>query len=558
MESSLVTLIESIEYPTMKSAILEGYRAIFEGKGLVCRIIDGTRDNLVINEHMPKELANAAVLKTRQLFFDPLATPGSKPVTDPEFKRYLPLFPYCAGMMVHQFKFGTDRYMREEAEDFAARFVEYMKEHYSDSLPQIRFTADFEHLAKEITGNLKPYHPDPDSYEVIPVAPREELQQYVKKYRLDKWCIVHSDADWDRFTMPGFGRFYMIVRDDADRTFDKFGVVGIVINQYGKAVYAFDRANHVVDKESFQEIVDYHSLDRQNAQSFGAALDMLNRRDDMDVEDVFPYAKPLMHSSEYYIVGFPDKNEYCILSLAYDSASYVSDVYSEIEKLDDYDDLYVCGNDDLFSLASESVIYRAPRGFMLRYDCPGSECSDLMLVPLYRDWRDRYPVNFVSVNDKDKAMLLSPDNTIPVEEIEFHTRETVNEVNPWTHQDSVHSKPATIEGMSEGDYWEVTGGGRVYIVNRPGMKLEDAASIEDRSENGYTTLLTGTGYYSLTMPDGSSNVRYLMKDGKKVFDRGFSEIDSTGDAEYDIALKTMDGKWYEYSTRTNEIKEFQD
>ena len=549
-------LTETIGNAVFKNAIFEGYMAIFEGKGLVCRIIDGARDSLVRNEHMPKELANAAVLKTRQLFFDPLATPGSKPVTDPEFKRYLPLFPYCAEMMVHQFKFGTDRYMREDAEDFAARFTEYMKEHYRDSLPQIRFNSDFDRLAREISGNLKSYRPDPDSYGVIPVATREELQKYVGKYGLDDWCIVHSDDDWNKFTMPGFGRFYLVVRDDADRTFDRYGVVGIVVNQYGRVEYAFDRANHVVDKESLREIVEYHSLDRQKAQGFGAALDMLNRRDDMDVGEVFPYAKQLTHSAEYYIVGFPDRHEYCILARAYDSASCVSDVYDEIQKLDGYDDLYLCGNGDLFSLASESVIYRAPGGFMMRYDCPGIECSDLNLVPLYRDWHDRHPVNFVSVNDKDKSMLLSPGNSIPVEDIEFRTRNTVEEVNPWTHQASTHGKPATVDGMSDGDYWEVTAGGRVYIVNRPGMRLEEAGGIEDRSGNGYTTLLTDTGYYSLTVPEGPGKVRYLMKDGKKVFDRGFSEIDSTGETEYDIALKDMDGKWYEYSTRTGDMREY--
>ena len=531
-------LTESIGNTAFNNAIFEGYMAIFEGKGVVCRIIDGTRDNLVMNEHMPKELANAAVLKTRQLFFDPLATPGSKPVTDPEFKRYLPLFPYCAGMMVHRFKFGTDRYMREEAEDFAARFVEYMKEHYGDSLPQIRFTADFERLAKEIAGNLRPYRPDPDSYEVIPVASREELQQYVKKYRLDKWCIVHSDTDWDKFTMPGYGRFYMIVRDDADRTFDEFGVVGIVINHHGKVVYAFDRANHVVDKSSFQEIVDYHSLDRKAAQGFPAALEMLSSRPDMGVDEVFPYCRHL--NGEYYVAGFPERGEYRVLAYGDSRQSYVSDTFGDISPLGGYPGVLVADDRVLYSLATESVIYRAPDGFTLRPGMPGFNATDTRLVPLYRGWKGGRPVNFVNLDDREKKMLLDPENREEIDDVAFHGR-----------------KP-TVASMAAGEYWEVTAGGRTYAVSRPGTRLDGTAGIGVRESDGFTTLLSEDGYYSLTADTPSGKVSYLMKDGKKVYDRPFRHIDSTGDPEFDVDLETMDGKWYAFSTRTTQLKEYKD
>ena len=82
-----------IKDAALAEALNSGYRAILEGKGMVCRIIDGTRDGLVQARGMSKELANQVVLATRHLFLDPLAAPGVSPTTDPTFKKMLPLFP---------------------------------------------------------------------------------------------------------------------------------------------------------------------------------------------------------------------------------------------------------------------------------------------------------------------------------------------------------------------------------------------------------------------------------------------------------------------------------
>ena len=96
----------------------EAYEALFEGKGMVCRIIDGARDSLV-SRGIPRDTANALVIKTRQLFFDPFAAPGVNPTTDPEFKKMLPLFPKLADTMLSRFKFGTQEYDQAGAEEFA-------------------------------------------------------------------------------------------------------------------------------------------------------------------------------------------------------------------------------------------------------------------------------------------------------------------------------------------------------------------------------------------------------------------------------------------------------
>lgn len=513
--------------------------ALLEGKGMVCRIIDGARDALV-RRGMDKELANRTVLLTRKMFFDPFASPGANPVTDPEFKRMLPMFGYLVHMMVDVYLFGTPRYDREAAENFAARFVEYARTNFRDGLPNIGSLSEFERLAEEIDGNGSLFRPSAEDYTAIPVESWEELKELSGKYRLGAWCNVDSRSDWDRYSLYGSGRFYLLVRDGTDgSTVDKRAVIGIVVNQYGKVVYAFDRENDVVDKTAVQALASELGLDSPEASGFGDAIDLLNGGYG-NPEEIYPFCEEVWDS--VYIVGeFPkDRGDrYAMLCRVGDRYEYTGRTFDDYARVSGFDGLLVIDGRELYSLASGGTIFRVPGDLTIRGKATALD-REGMMIPVFRG---DTVVNCLCPDDRNPKLLLDAGNDVPVDSVEFHTKS--------------RGKSETVERMSPGDYWVVvTASGDSFIVTSAGAKLEGEPGIP-AGDSGMTTFsLSDNGYYAAKVQRtaGEPVQWFLMRNGKNVFDKPFAEIYRDSEDDYRIDLVNSDGTMYIFDPYTEKLE----
>ena len=527
------------------------YAVLFEGHGLVSNTIKRTRDSIV-SRGIPKDTANDIVLKTRQMFFDPFAAPGVKPVTDPTFKKMLPIFGHLAHMMVDTFHYGTPRYNREAAEDFAARFVEYAKENFQAGPPNLT-VPEFEELASKISNGKSKFAPERGYYDYIQVHSWEELKKLSAQYHMDSWCNVRSEEDWDRYSLYGHGKFYLLVSDDADKVYGKREVIGVTINHYGKLVYAFDRENDCVDKAALTPILDKMGLTEPFATDFSTGIDLVKAG--YDAETVFPYCKSL-HGS-LALVGFDDRTDMCILDETH--KSYISDVFTSIEEVRGSDHLYVIDDSKLFDTDQEAVIvdtWKLPGNLVLDADHGAIDEADT-LMPLRSTEIKRYGtcVNAVCITDRKNGLLLDKDNTTPFLSAEFRTSTTVTNRN-ILGDTYTKAKWPTVEDMDGNDFWVVAAKDGQYIVDVPGKKLEDYKFIPDIPGLAIT-VLSPNGYYSARESVYNGEDRYyLMKDGKKVFECPFCDVGSNSSDSYIIYMVTMDKKnGYLFDPVTGKISE---
>ena len=490
-------------HPVYEAANL-AFSALFEGKGMVCRIIDGTRDQLV-HHGMPKEQANDTVLKVRQMFFDPFAAPDRHPTTDPDFKKMLPLFPSVTMLMVDVFNYGTSRYDRERAESFAPKFVAYAREHFPDGAPRLPMSEFFD-LVKQIDAGKPAFSPNVNDYSYVQVHDWEELKE-----------------------LSGQGKFYLLYTDDAAETYGKLSVIGITVNHYGKIVYAFDRDNDCVDRDAVRQIAEHYGLNRPFAVDFSTAIDLVNHG--YSYREVYPYFNEL--DSRHAAVGFDDRDDMCILDT--DSGEYVSDTFTGISRVRNSDALLILDGTKLYDLGREEVILDADRlgGLWLK---PGAYDPDTMLFWLTADGGRL--VNAVCIDDSSLEMLLDIDNATPVVKAGF---------TPATP-----GKSPTVARMEPGDFWVVTADDGQYIVTSPGKRLADCKFVEDPAGTGINVVLSASGYYMHIEGRLGEDRRYfLMKDGRRVFDREF--IDAGREDDGSIFL-IADDEEYRFDPETGNLR----
>lgn len=530
------------------------YSVLFEGKGLVCRIIDGTRDSLV-SRGIPKDMANDIVLKTRQLFFDPFAAPGAKPATDPTFKKMLPMFGHLASMMVDTFHYGTPRYDREAAEDFAARFVEHAKANFRAGPPELP-ASEFDALANKISNGKTSFSPSRQDYECIPVRNWDELKELSGKYRLGAWCNVNSEDDWNRYSLYGHGKFYLLVSRDAETTHGSRDVIGITVNHYGKVVYAFDRENACVDKAAITALADEMGLTEPFATDFSTGIDLV--RAGYDAGQVFGYYKPLHNSVA--LVGFDDTAESCLLDES--GKRYISDTFTEIDPVKGSDSLYILDSTKLFDVERETVLLDTAKlsSSLILDPFSGTIDDDEVLMPLRSldVRRDGWFVNAVCFTDREGTLLLDKENTTPFRHARFNTS-TIDTRRNIAGDEYSRPKWATVEEMDGNDFWTVEADGGEYIVNVPGKKLEEYKFIP-HIKGGSVSVLSPNGYYSVLVRGYSEADRYyLMKDGKKVFECPFCDIGRDSKDSYVIYMVTMDKKkGYLFDPETGKLSETKD
>lgn len=521
-----MTGIFSGNHPVYEAASL-AFSALFEGKGMVCRIIDGTRDYLV-SRGMPKEEANDTVLKVRQMFFDPFASPGRHPTTDPEFKKMLPLFFETTMLMVNVFNYGTSRYDRERAEGFAPKFVAYVREHFPDGAPRLPMS-EFLGMVEEIDAGKPAFSPRVGDYRYIRVHDWEELKELSGIYGLDAWCNVKNPSDWDRYSLNGQGKFYLLYTDDAAETYGKLSVIGITVNHYGKIVYAFDRDNDCVDRDAVRQIAEHYGLNRPFAVDFGTAMDLV--RHGYSCREVYPYFNEL--DSRHAAVGFDDRDDMCILDT--DSWDYASDTFTELSRVRNSDALLILDGTKLYDLGREEVILDTGSlgGLWLK---PGGYDPDTMLFWLTAD--GGRPVNAVCIDDSSPEMLLDIDNATPVAKAVF---------TPATP-----GKFPTVSGMEPGDFWVVAAGDGQYIVTSPGNRLDECKFVEDPAGTGINVVLSASGYYMhIEGRPGEDRRYFLMKDGRRVFDREFADAGREDDGS--IFLIDDEGE-YRFDPETGNVR----
>ena len=531
-----------IKDAALAEALNSGYRAILEGKGMVCRIIDGTRDGLVQARGMSKELANQVVLATRHLFLDPLAAPGVSPTTDPTFKKMLPLFPQLAFMMVDRYRMGSPTYRREAAEEFSTKFVEYCKQHYPNGAPEMGDDA-FDNLATEVSGSDIEQDIGSLNYEAIRVNSWDELRRLSERFHLDRWCNVQHEDDWDRYSLYGDGRFYLLVRRGADqsKSYDKYSVIGVTLNAYGDVVYAFDRANDVVSKNIVRQIVENAGLNTSEASSFGNAIDVM-KHERLDPESVFPDCERL-NKSEYCIVGFSGNGQrgYCIL---HDDniPSYTTDVYDSIEAFNDneagdfvvanghllvdYTDGNVVLDTKNMNISTDGQIYLDENHSMLRVYKPGSHRI----------------ANGIFLYEAGMPLFLSKDTECELTEAKFCS--------------CVNKKPALV-GMKDTDFWAAAVGDDIYIVRKAGARLDECIKITNPGVELYVDdILTPDGYYRIARfsQERKDRVYYLYKDGKPALDQPFNYIDINNESgSFLIELEDFENNMYLFDPNTKQM-----
>lgn len=531
-----------VTHTALAEALHRGYRAILEGKGMVCRIIDGTRDSLMNARGLDKELANRAVLATRHLFLDPLASPRVNPTTDPVFKKMLPLFRQLAFMMVDRFRFGTPSYRREAAEEFSTKFVEYCRRNYAGGAPEMDDVA-FNKLVDDIGGSSIEQDIGELDYEPIRVHSWEKLRMLSDRYRLGSWCNVQNEADWDRYSLYGEGRFYLLVRRGADqsKSFDKYSVIGVTLNPDGDVVFAFDRANDVVSKDIIRRIVHNAGLDSSEATGFSNAIGIM-QREGVDAESVFPVCIRLPHQ-DYCLVGFDRENGgYSVL---HDERipHYTTDIYDSISTIDDdtMDELVVADGHLLVDYTDGNVVYDA-KGMCIATEGNIFLDPDRTLLRVYEDGSSRVS-NGVFMGEPAMHKLLSGDSGCNLKSALFR---------------SCVKKPPCLDRMGDTDFWVAETGDSLYIVRKPEAKLDECVRIAD--SDGPVDLddvLTPDGYYRLAQysPKDGERSYYLRKDGHNVVERPFRYIDTDGESgSFLVELEDFDGSMYVFDPNTGNIE----
>lgn len=534
----------------------KAYRVLFEGKGMVCRIIDGTRD-MLMRRGMPKDIANDTVIRTRRMFFDPFATQGVNPTTDPKFKRMLNVFPYMAAMMVDKYHYGTPGYDHGAAEDFSTKFVDYCRRNYPDGMPDMT-TTEMDRVMSTIAGTDGTSDIDDiPEYSAIPVESWEELRNYSEKYRLGEWCIVNSREDWEKFTLYGNGRFYLLVSDAADpaTTVARGDVLGIVVNHYGKVVYAFDRANMVADMRMVNSVAGELGLLTPKPKSFGTALDILRSNDcDFTVTDIYPWCERLNQDREIYVVGGFGGNEageYQLLNA--EKAEYVGPQFSDYSSFhSNRDEWVILDANILFDISDETVVCRLPSEFTFengRYPF----LDDDMGVLSVRKLRAFHVVNgalpWPDTNDRGK-LLLDESNETRIAGAKFYTR-TEAAGTPRKRRVPVFT------GMGEDEYWVVETPDKAYLVTECGCRLDECAELSCPADAEVIDVFSRKGYYSIRQHIGDRAEWYLCRDGKRVIDTPFKSIYRANDTDYSAEMETFDGRVIKFDPETEQIEELE-
>lgn len=496
---------------------------------MVCRIIDGTRDMLV-SRGMSKEQANDAVLKSRQLFFDPFATPGHHPTTDPEFKKMLPLFPAVTMYLLDHFRYGAPRYDRSGAEKFSVKFVAYAREHFASGAPEMS-PEEFANIAGEIAQRKGSTEFNPREYDYIQVTSWEQMKELAREYRLDTWCIAKYEEDWDKFTLRGQGKFYLLVKEGAENSDGADDVIGITVNHYGRIAAAYNRPNICVDIDAVTRLASELDLTRPFARDFSAALDLI--RAGYNYEEVYPYHEEI--GDGYVIVGeFDGNRKKCLLDMGRNQ--YVSDIFTDIDPVRDCDFLCILDGRILYDIERDRNVISTTfsRSFDIHTDGYDIDNNIFWLDSSTGNIRR---INAISLDDPRPTLLIDESNRVPVDDAEFH---------------SITKRYPTVERMADGDFWVLNTADGMRIVTKPGMKLEDCQLVPSHSEEGWNEVLTPNGYYMNVISGRShgNTIYYLMKDGKRVFDCPFQDAGRDSRTSYDIYLITMSGDEYHFDPFT--------
>ena len=506
---------------------------------MVCRIIDGTRDMLV-SRGMEKYQANSTVLKVRQLFFDPFAAPGNNPTTDPEFKKMLPLFPAVTMYFLDRFRYGAPRYDREGAEKFSVRFVAYAREHFASGAPELS-TEEFADLAKNIDTQDTGVSFNSSAYDYIQVKNWNEMQALARKYRLDTWCIAKYEEDWEKFTLRGQGKFYLLVKEGAEHSDGDNDVIGIAVNHYGRVTAAYNRPNICVDIDAVTGLADSLGLTKPFAFDFSAANDLMKAG--YDYGDIFTYFDDL--DSNHAVVGVDNCQSKCIFNTY--TKQYVTDPFDDYSPVKGTDELVIIDGCKLFSLREEEILFRLPPTVHLGMPYSGYDEDNKLFWLSGTGNRSNSFVNAVCLTDHDYAPLLDASNNIPIVGATFNTTDMVTK-GYATGDTKTFSKPPTIEHMGKDDFWVLDTKDGYYIVDRPRKPLSDCIMIPSREGTGWNEVLTSNGYY-VNVNTGIGTGResyYLMKDGKRVFDCPFKDAGRDRNDSYDIYLVTMSGDIYHF------------
>lgn len=509
------------------------FSALFEGGGgMVKHTMDRARDSIMAQAGLSKDEAEDLVRKTRNIFFDGFAAPGTNPVNDPEFKRMMPLFSKAVYVMHNMLDYGTPDFDMTRALDAGVKFVNYMRgpdgdrvlasEHPGDEVPWDSFTG----FEPETSVH-------PEEWDCREVRDYDEMCRLSETLHLGKWCVVQNEPDWDTHTRKGGARFFVFTRRPEFASGDYNDVLGVVVSPYGKVLCAYNRGDRAVISTVARELVHYHGVDEPVA-TVDSAWDLMNRPEDIrecDGKDTSPEAvfreiRPL--GRKRWLVtthGRPMMNVLCQEpGMKY---SFLTDWKNDIEPFGKDSGCLVLDGKSLYDMGTDTEV-RIPKGFEVFWRGSGEFLDgDGRVVPL-RKAGGKEPVNALCISDRKPTLLLQEENDVPLLEVECHD-------SPDGYV------PATFE-LSDGKYLLVTTGEGMFVMDSPQKPLADCPRVPPEDSGKVSSISRDGVYVSWGYGAGGRKEYFLKRDGNDLVGRGYAQIDwpEDGDCSY-VILCDWDG-----------------
>lgn len=505
------------------------FSALFEGSG-VSKTMSRARHLLVDEYGYTTEDAMQVVHLVKNTVFDPMAAPGTKPETDPNFKQHigliLPVVEYVAHVIMPEFDV-TDDTLHQRVSHLGENIRDYLSMHRGASL-------DEETIGK-LDRSLKPAAAKPvtgGNYVAIPVGSSAELREKLKELGATdvEWCI-QSETAWAKYSDDDENQFY-ILYDRSRPRFDRMSMVGTFVTPSKRVANAFDRSNTAVKFAEAGRLLAAAGVEVADMGSLESALEGQL----YDLADLVDECKELYHN--VFLVNDRAQGGTNIVVYADGRYRVVLPEWVDADECqvlyDRKTPLYVTDGHSLYSLQEPygELCGRVPDGLTI------GDSFAIDNAPIIFVTRDGRAVNLLDANTGE--LLLAESSDVPFTDARF------------CGEDRFAST-----GFSQASHWILSyeprdGNGdtaKFYVVTKKGQDLADCPcteippgfTLEDISRNGK--------FYSMkrwarTAADEGKPGTYLMSGGNKVLPDPYRYIDDNGDGTWYIFNSSAKGEPY--------------
>jgi hypothetical protein len=525
---------------------------LFEGAG-VSKTFSRARHMLIDKGYTPEDAAEI-VHRIKNAVYDPLATPGVNPETDPKVKKYMDWFlkitEYVADNIMPRF---YDDIKDTRAQQRIAHLGEGLRDIWREYKDQPFYTW----MLSKADGNLNykvNTQPVP-GYTLIPVKTCEELRQKLTELGADdvQWCIK-SNGPWENYSSHGTNQFYILFNPNKPKT-DNMSIIGTFVTPQMRVANSFNRDNNPVSfittteylRSAGLEMADYNNLESALSDDMYDLAELVDDCTEITSNVFLVYSESnggynvVVYNDGHYSVIMPDwvPDNTCRVIHDGDKAYYATDGTNVYSLRAPYEK---CGS--------------VPAGLTITDDFV---VDDALIVAVTRGNK------MVNVYDLDEnELLLDPDSDVPITDVRFWST--------WLPKEQRHLEFANTK-FNKQSYWilsyeshydkPIAGPEKFYVVTQQGQNLADCPCVEVPRGFRLREISRNGKFYSLEREvhtreevERNNPRTYLMSDDKKVLPDPYRNIDDNGDGIWYIYNDAGKGKpYFVLNTDTGDIEE---